>query len=115
MTTTIYHNPRCTKSRDTLNILRDNGIEPQIIEYLKAPPSVEDIKHILELLHIAPRALMRSKEQTYSDLALDNADLSDEQLINAMADNPILIERPIVIHNGKAVISRPAETVLEIL
>jgi len=115
MTTLIYHNPRCSKSRDTLNILRDKGIEPTVIEYLKTPPSTDEIKHILKLLKAKPRDIMRTGEQTYTDLGLDTDDYSDDELIAFMSDNPILIERPIVIHDEKAVISRPAETVLDIL
>lgn len=115
MTTTIYHNPRCSKSRLTLSLLEENGIEPHVIEYLKEPPSREELENILAMLGLEPRELMRRKEEEYKELGLDNAALSREQLIEAMLQHPRLIERPIVIHNGKAAIGRPPEHVLDIL
>ena len=115
MTATIYHNPRCSKSRQTLQILRDQGLEPEVIPYLDQPPSAEELKHILGLLGLEPRGLMRVKEPPYAALGLTDPSISAERLIEAMVENPILIERPIVLANGKAAIGRPPETVLEIL
>ena len=115
MSVTIYHNPRCSKSRQTLQLLRDRGVEPEIVEYLQTPPAAAELKAVLGLLGLAPRALMRRKEAPYKDLGLDDEELSEDSLIEAMAQNPILIERPIVLANGKAALGRPPETVLEIL
>lgn len=112
---TIYHNPRCSKSRQVLQLLRDQHIEPEIIDYLKTPPTADTLKHILKLLHLKPRELMRTKEAVYRENNIGNESLSDQQLIGMMVKHPILIERPIVIHNNKAVIGRPPEKVLEIL
>ena len=111
----IYHNPRCSKSRATLALLREKGIEPRIVEYLKTPPSREELEAILARLGMQPRDLMRKKEKIYKELGLDNPDLSRDQLIDAMLENPILIERPIVVVGDKAAIGRPPEKVLEIL
>jgi len=115
MSVTIYHNPRCGKSRQTLQLLKDRGIEPDIIEYLKTPPSPQELDHILQKLGIEPRELMRKKETEYKANSLDDPSLDRQALINAMIQNPILIERPIVIANGKAAIGRPPEDVLAIL
>ncbi len=115
MSVTIYHNPRCSKSRQTLALLRDRGIEPQIIEYLKTPPSAEELKDILRLLGRSPRELMRRKEDAYREAGLDNAALDDDALIAAMVEHPILIERPIVLAGGRAALGRPPEAVLDIL
>lgn len=112
---TIYHNPRCSKSRRTLDLLDQRGVEPQIIEYLKTPPSAEQIAEILELLELQPRELMRSNEAEYRELRLDDPALSREQLIQAMADHPRLIQRPVVVSRGRAALGRPPERVLEIL
>lgn len=114
MTTKIFHNPRCSKSRQTLELMKQQGIETDIIEYLKTPPSAEELKQILRLLGIGPRELIRSKQKEYKELGLDNSDTTDEQLIEAMIANPILIERPIVVHDGKAAIGRPPEKILEL-
>jgi len=111
----IYHNPRCSKSRQTLQLLKDNNIEPQIVKYLDTPPSREELEAILEMLGMEPRDLMRKKEKEYKALGLDDPNLSREQLIDAMVAHPRLIERPIVIKDGKAAIGRPPEQVLEIL
>lgn len=111
----IYHNPRCSKSRQTLELLRENGHEPEIIEYLKKPPSNAELKNILKMLNMNPRDLMRKKEPPYKEHNLDGADLTNDQLINFMVNNPVLIERPIVVSGKKAAIGRPPETVLEIL
>lgn len=115
MTVTIYHNPRCSKSRQTLALLKEKGIEPEIIEYLKTPPSKVRLQEILKMLDMEPRDLMRTKESAYKEMGLDDQGLSREQLIAAMIEYPILIERPIVLANGKAAIGRPPESVLEIL
>ena len=115
MSVTIYHNPKCSKSRQTLELLGAKGITPNIIEYIKNPPTVEKVKEILSQLRIAPRDLMRKKEDIYKDLELGNSSLSDKDLIDFMVEHPILIERPIVIANGKAAIGRPPEQVLDIL
>ena len=112
---TIYHNPRCSKSRQTLILLEEKGITPTIIEYLKIPPSADDLKKILKQLHCSARQLMRTKETVYQQKKLDNSCLSEETLIQAMIENPILIERPIVIANNKAALGRPPENALEIL
>jgi len=112
---TIYHNPRCSKSIQTLKLLQKNKIKPTIINYLDTPPSVQEIKILLSLLAISPRDLMRKKEEAYKTLNVGNLDLSDDDLILAMHANPKLIERPIVTHNNKAIIGRPPENVLEII
>ncbi|MCF6323609.1 MAG: arsenate reductase (glutaredoxin) [Gammaproteobacteria bacterium] len=115
MSTTIYHNPRCSKSRQTLQLLQDNEIEPTIVEYLKTPPSADELEQILTLLNIEPRGLMRQKEAAYQENNLNDPALSRASLIEAMIEHPILIERPIVITNGKAAVGRPPENVLEII
>jgi arsenate reductase len=115
MTTTIYHNPHCSKSRQTLQLLQDHHIEPEIIEYLKTPPSREQLETILDMLGLEPRQLMRTKEVEYKELGLDDESLSRDQLIDAMLATPKLIERPIVIKDGKAAIGRPPEKVLDIV
>ena len=115
MKVTIYHNPRCSKSRQTLELLQSRGIEPEIIEYLKTPPSKSKLKEILKLLGMEPRDLMRKNEDEYKKAKLDNPKLSKDDLIAAMVKYPILIERPIVLAKGKAALGRPPEKVLEIL
>ncbi|MET0072031.1 MAG: arsenate reductase (glutaredoxin) [Candidatus Thiodiazotropha sp.] len=115
MSIEIYHNPRCSKSRQTLQLLQDRGIEADVVEYLKTPPDKATLERILAMLGLEPRELMRKKEKEYKALQLDDPQLSRDQLIEAMIANPKLIERPIVIQNGKAAIGRPPEKVLEIL
>lgn len=115
MTVKIYHNPRCSKSRNTLAILRDRGIEPEIIEYLKTPPSPKELTNILSLLRMAPRQLMRRGEKAYKENGLNDDSLTDKKLVAAMVSDPILIERPIVLANGKAALGRPPESVIDIL
>jgi arsenate reductase (glutaredoxin) len=115
MSVKIYHNPRCTKSRQTLQLLKDKGIEPEVIEYLKTPPSAAELADILDKLGMEPRALMRKQETEYKANGLDNTALDKQALINSMVANPILIERPIVVANGKAAVGRPPESVLGIL
>ncbi|MCZ6587470.1 MAG: arsenate reductase (glutaredoxin) [Alphaproteobacteria bacterium] len=111
----IYHNPRCSKSRAALQLLRDRGIEPQIIEYLKTPPSATRLKELLAMLGMSPRELMRKGEEPYKSLGLGDADIDDDALVAAMVDNPILIERAIVVADGKAKLGRPPETILGLL
>ncbi|MEW4983887.1 MAG: arsenate reductase (glutaredoxin) [Cycloclasticus sp.] len=111
----IYHNPRCSKSRQTLKLLEERGVQMDIIEYLKEAPSKTELESVLELLNMEPRELMRKGETVYKELDLKNESLSSAQLITAMLENPILIERPIVLANGKAAIGRPPESVLDIL
>ena len=111
----ILLNPKCTKCRLTMEILDDRGIDTTVVEYLNTPPNSAELNEILDLLGLKPRDLMRKHEAPYKDYNLDNPDLSREQLIQAMIDNPILIERPIVISGNKATIGRPPEKVLDIL
>ena len=111
----IFHNPRCSKSRQTMDILKNNEVDISIVEYLTTPPSNAELSEILDLLGMQPRDLMRTHEKPYNEKGLDNPELSREQLIQAMVDNPILIERPIVISGNRAVIGRPPEKVLDIL
>jgi len=115
MSTTIFHNPRCSKSRQTLELLNENGVSPKIVKYLETPPSVEELTELVKMLGIAPRALMRKGEAAYKEQGLDDEGLSDAALIEAMAATPKLIERPIVIKNGKAALGRPPVAVLDIL
>jgi len=115
MTITIYHNPRCSKSRQTLALLREKGHRPDIVEYLKTPPDAATLAGILSLLGKSPRDLMRRREAAYRENNLDDPALTDDQLIAAMVANPILIERPIVLAGGKAALGRPPEDVLKIL
>ena len=115
MTVTIYHNPSCSKSRQTLEIIKKKGLEPIIIEYLKVTPTKDKIKEILTMLGYAPRDLMRKKEPVYTEFNLEDSLLSDDDLVNFMIKNPILIERPIVVYNNKVAIGRPPEKVLDIL
>jgi arsenate reductase (glutaredoxin) len=111
----IYHNPRCSKSRATLEILRGRGIDPSVIRYLETPPDRSELERVLGLLGVEPRQIMRTGEKEYRDLGLDDPALTREQLITAILAHPILLERPIVVANGKAAIGRPPERVLEIL
>ncbi len=115
MSVTLYHNPRCSKSRQTLQILRDRGIEPEILEYLKTPPDALTLSAILDRLGMGHRGLMRVKEKEYRVLGLDDPSLSREALIAAMVDHPILIERPIVLKDSRAALGRPPEGVVDIL
>lgn len=110
---TIYHNPRCSKSRETLALIQGKGVEPVIVEYLKAPPSAEELTRILALLGKAPRDILRKKEA--AEAGLDADTLSDAELIRAMVAHPAVIERPIVVAGGKAALGRPPESVLDIL
>jgi len=115
MTIRILHNPRCSKSRATLALLQERGVEPEITLYLESPPDASELKEILGQLGLKPRELIRKGEAEYRELGLGEESLKDEQLIAAMAANPRLIERPIVLANGRAAIGRPPESVLSIL
>jgi len=115
MQTVIYHNPRCSKSRQTLELLQAHGIKPQVIEYLQTPPSEKEIGAILEMLGMEPRDLMRKQETPFKERNLGSEEKTRAQLIAALHDHPVLIERPIVVHQGKAAIGRPPENVLAIL
>ena len=113
MTVTIYHNPRCSKSRTSLQVLEDKGIKANVVEYLTTPPDAAELKNILKMLGMSPRELLRKKEA--KEAGLDDPALEGDALIAAMVANPIVIERPIVVSGGKAKIGRPPEGVLEIL
>lgn len=115
MTTRIFHNPRCSKSRATLALLQEKGIEPEIRLYLEQPPTEDELRSILKLLGRPARELIRKGEAEYREQGLANPDLDDDALIAAMVRTPKLIERPIVLANGKAAVGRPPESVLEIL
>lgn len=112
---TIYHNPRCSKSRQALELLEEEGVVPTVVKYLDTPPDAKTLAELLNMLGLQARDLMRKGEAEYTDLNLANPDLSREQLIAAMVAHPRLIERPIVVANGKAVIGRPPEKVLDIV
>ncbi len=112
---TLYHNPRCSKSRDALNLLREQGQEPEIVLYLETPPSAKTLKALLGKLGINARDLLRKGEDAYKDLNLADEKLSEAALIKAMVENPKLIERPIAVNGDKAVIGRPPEKVKAIL
>jgi arsenate reductase (glutaredoxin) len=115
MTITIYHNPHCGTSRNVLGLIRNSGEEPVVIEYLKTPPSREELSSLIARMGIAVRDLLRRKGAPYDALGLDAASLSDEQLIDAMMAHPILINRPIVVTPKGVKLSRPSEAVLDIL
>jgi arsenate reductase len=111
----IYHNPECGTSRNTLAMIRNAGIEPHVVEYLKTPPSRALLESLIERAGISPRALLREKGTPYADLGLDNPDLTDAQLIDAMMENPILINRPLVVSPLGVKLCRPSEEVLELI
>lgn len=115
MTTTIYHNPACGTSRNTLALIRATGVEPEVIHYLDAPPAREELVSLIDRMGISPRELLRQKGTPYAELGLDNPTLSDEQLIEAMLEHPILINRPIVVGPGGVRLCRPSEEVLAVL
>ncbi len=115
MSVRIYHNPRCSKSRQTLQLLQDNNVSAEIIEYLKNPPTAGELSGLLDMLGLQPRQLMRRKEAEYKASGADNPALTREQQIELMVAHPKLIERPIVIKDGKAALGRPPEHVLDIL
>ena len=115
MNTRIYHNPRCSKSRATLALLQERGIEPDITLYLENPPSEKELRTLLRQLGITARELLRKGEAEFRELGLADPSLTEAELVSAMVSNPRLIERPIVVANGKAAIGRPPESVLDIL
>lgn len=110
--TKIYHNPRCSKSRQTLELLNNNNIDAEVVEYLNSPPTAEQLEQILTMLELSPRELMRTGEDIYKELNLSDTSLSDAELVSAMVANPRLIERPIVVTESQAKIGRPPESVL---
>ncbi|HED35877.1 MAG TPA: arsenate reductase (glutaredoxin) [Gammaproteobacteria bacterium] len=111
----IFHNPRCSKSRATMALLSERDIQPDVVDYLIHPPGKKALEDILDMLGLEPRQLMRTHEVEYKNNNLADESLSRQHLIEAMIKFPVLIERPIVIHNGKAAIGRPPENILEIL
>ena len=115
MSIKIYHNPRCSKSRQTLALLEEKGLQPEVIEYLNTPPSEDQLADILNMLDLNPRDLMRKNEAEYKEFNLADENLADDDLRQAMIRHPRLIERPIVVANGKAAIGRPPENILDIL
>ena len=115
MKATIYHNPNCGTSRNTLALLRDKGIEPEVVEYLKTPPSRQRLKELGRQTGLGIRGLLRRKGTPYDELKLDDPNLTDEQLLDAIEKHPILIERPIVVTGRGARLCRPMENVLDIL
>lgn len=113
--TRIYHNPRCSKSRQTLSLLEENGLQPEVVKYLDTPPSADELAVLVNALGCSVRDIIRVKENEYKELGLDREGLSDEQLLEALSAHPKLIERPIVTHHGKAAMGRPPENVLALL
>ncbi|WIO73399.1 arsenate reductase (glutaredoxin) [Porticoccaceae bacterium LTM1] len=113
--TTIYHNPRCSKSRETLKLLEERGIEPEVVLYLENTPSADELKGLLSKLDISARDLIRSGEDAYKEQNLADTSLTEAQLIEAMVAHPKLIQRPIVVNGEKAALGRPPEAVLDIL
>lgn len=112
---TLYHNPRCSKSRSALELLEERGLNPTVVRYMETPPSAAELKQIIARLGISARELLRSGEDEYRDLNLADPALTDAQIIDAMATHPRLIERPILVAGDVAVVGRPPEKVLEIL
>jgi len=113
MSPTIYHNPRCSKSRETLALLEKKGLKPRVVEYLKMPPNASELKNIARMLGLSVREFVRTADAR--DAGIDPMELDEKDLIAAMVRNPAIIERPIVVNNGKAAIGRPPENVLKIL
>ncbi|MCE7909716.1 MAG: arsenate reductase (glutaredoxin) [Candidatus Omnitrophica bacterium] len=111
----IYHNPRCTTSCKVLGLIREKGIEPEVIEYLKTPLSREELEQLAKQAGMKPQELLRKKEKEFKELGLDSADTTAGQALDAMAAHPVLMERPVVLAGQKGVLARPAEKVLEIL
>ncbi len=114
-TLTIYHNPRCSKSRQTLTLIEESGAQVEIVHYLEKIPSANKLKEILKKLGIPPRELLRKGEEAYKVLGLSDSSLSDKTLIEAMVEHPKLIERPIVVKGAKGILGRPPENVLSLL
>ena len=115
MPVTILHNPRCSKSRQSLELLTNNGVDAQVILYLQDPPTSSEIKNILKKLNLSPSEILRRGETRFKELAVSLEDIDDDQLITLMAENPILIERPIIFNETKAVIGRPPENTLDMI
>lgn len=113
-TVQIYHNPRCSKSRQALSLLEQQGVDIDVILYLETPPDAASLSELLQLLGMSARDLMRKGEDVYKELKLDNSQLSEADLVQAMVDYPKLIERPIIIRDGKALVARPPEKLLEL-
>ena len=111
----LFHNTRCSKSRGALDLLRERGIEPELVYYLETPPDAAQLRELLAMLGLPPRALLRTGEPEYTQLGLDDPAVTDDQVVAAMAEHPRLIERPVFVHGGRAVIGRPPERVLELL
>jgi len=115
MSVTIYHNPRCSKSRASLAILEEHQVTSKIVEYLESPPDADELKRLLAMLGMSARELMRTGEAVYQTLGLADSSHTEEELVEIMVANPILIERPIVVSGNKAVIGRPPEKIVDIL
>lgn len=115
MTLTIYHNPRCSKSRQTLQLLQEKGVEPEQVLYLEQPPSAKELQSLLSKLGMSARELLRTGEEAYKSLSLSDKTLTDDVLIQAMCEHPKLIQRPIVVKGERAVLGRPPENVLDLL
>jgi len=111
----IYHNPRCSKSRETLKLLQDHGVEPEVVLYLETPPTEAELETLLSQLGLSARELLRSGEEAYQTLNLKDPALTDQQLIQAMVEHPKLIQRPIVVKGDRAALGRPPEAVLELI
>jgi len=111
----IYHNPSCSKSRETLQILENHDLSPTIVEYLDNPPTRQELKKIIEMLGISARDLLRTTEQIYEDAKLDSRALSEDEIITAICQHPALLQRPIVVSGNRAVIGRPPTRVLDII
>ena len=111
----LFHNTRCSKSRGALELLRERGIEPELVYYLETPPDAVQLRELLAMLDLPARALLRTGEPEYTQLGLDDPSVTDDQVIAAMAEYPRLIERPVFVHGGRAVIGRPPKRVLELL
>ena len=115
MSITIYHNPRCSKSRQTLRLLEQHGVTPTIVEYLTDVPSAADIERLIDLLGVDVRDVVRTGESTYTDLQLHDPNLGRAEIVQAIVDNPILLQRPIVVSDDRAIIGRPPNNVLSLL
>jgi arsenate reductase (glutaredoxin) len=115
MQSRYYHNPRCSKSRGALALLHERGIQPETVTYLDTPPSVDELRDLLTMLAMPARAILRTGEDEYKQLGLDDPTLTEDELLSAMHAHPILIERPIFVHGNRAVVGRPVENVLQLL
>ena len=113
--TRIYHNPRCSKSRQALALLQENGLQPEVVKYLESPPTAGELSTLVAAMNCGVRDIIRIKENEYKELGLDNPALSDEDLLQALSRHPKLIERPIVTHGGKAALGRPPENILTLI